>query len=78
MTTLSSLQQIAAVTGALHYVAGSAQALQAIIQDIGRLEASIPSPDTRRQKVEWYWLALLAAVVLLAMSQALMLRQADA
>jgi Ca-activated chloride channel family protein len=77
-STEPSLQQIAAVTGALHYVAGSAQALQAIIQDIGRLEASIPSPDTRRQKVEWYWLALLAAVVLLAMSQALMLRQADA
>ena len=77
-STEPNLQQIAAVTGAQHYVAGSAQALQAIIQDIGRLEATIPRPATRRQKVEWYWLALLGAVVLLAASQALALREADA
>ncbi len=77
-STEPSLLQIAAVTGAQHYVAGSAQALQAIIQDIGRLEATIPRPATRRQQVEWYWLALLGAVVLLAASQALALREADA
>ena len=77
-STEPSLQQIAAVTGAQHYVAGSAQALQTIIQDIGRLEATIPRPATRRQKVEWYWLALLGAVVLLAASQALALREAGA
>ena len=77
-STEPSLQQIAAVTGAQHYVAGSAQALQTIIQDIGRLEATIPRPATRRHKVEWYWLALLGAVVLLAASQALALREAGA
>jgi hypothetical protein len=59
-------------------VAGTAQALQAIIQDIGRLEPSIVRPATRRQITEWYWLALLAAALLLAAAQALSLREANA
>ena len=77
-STEPSLQQIASASGAQHYVAGSAQALQAIIQDIGRLEASIVRPATRRQMSEWYWLALLAAALLLAAAQVLALREADA
>jgi len=76
-STEPSLKQMAETTGARHYVAGSAQALQSIIQDIGRLEPSIARPATRRQIAEWYWLALLAAALLLATAQALSLREAN-
>lgn len=77
-STEPALQQIAATSGAKYYTAGSAQALQNIIQDIGRLEPSIPRPATRRQITEWYWLALLAAALLLAAAQALALREVNA
>lgn len=73
--TEPSLKQIAETTGAKHYVAGSAQALQDIIQDIGRLEPGIARPATRRQITEWYWLALLAAALSLAAAQVLTLRE---
>lgn len=71
----AKLAQIAAQTGGKHYVAGSAEALQAIIGDIGRLEPTIARPATQRQISEWYWLALLAAVVLLIAAQGLVLRE---
>jgi len=77
-STEPGLKQIAEASGAKHYVAGSAQALQTIIQDIGRLEPSIVRPATRRQIAEWYWLALLAAALLLVAAQALTLREANA
>ena len=76
-STEPSLKQIASASGAQHYVAGSAQALQTIIQDIGRLEASIVRPATRRQIEEWYWLALLAAALFLAAAQVLSLREVN-
>ncbi len=76
--TEPSLTQIAVQSGAKHYVAGSTQALQAIIQDIGRLEASIPRPATQRDIGEWYWLALLLAALLLVGAQSLSLRGANA
>jgi Ca-activated chloride channel family protein len=77
-STEPGLKQIAEASGAKYYVAGTAQALQAIIQDIGRLEPSIVRPATRRQITEWYWLALLAAALLLAVAQVLSLREASA
>ena len=77
-STEPSLKQIAASTGAQHYVAGTAQALQSIIQDIGRLEPSIARPATRRQIAEWYWLPLFAAALLLATVQVLSLRESSA
>ena len=76
-STEPSLKQIASVTGAQHYVAGTAQALQTIIQDIGRLEPSVARPATRRQIAEWYWLPLLAAALLLVLVQILSLREAS-
>lgn len=76
--TEPSLAQIAAETGAKHYVAGSAQALQTIIRDIGRLEPTIARPATQRQIDEWYWMALLGAALLLIATQALSLREASA
>ena len=76
-STEPSLQQIAEASGAKHYVAGTTQALQDIIQDIGRLEPSIVRPATRRQISEWYWLALLTAALLLATAQTLALREAN-
>ena len=77
-STEPSLKQIASTTGAQHYVAGTAQALQTIIQDIGRLEPSVTRPATRRQIAEWYWLPLLAAALLLAAVQVLSLRESSA
>jgi Ca-activated chloride channel family protein len=77
-STEPSLAQIAAQTGAKHYVAGSAQALQTIIADIGRLEPTIARPATQRQINEWYWMVLLGAVLFLVGAQALSLREASA
>lgn len=77
-STEPSLAQIAAQTGAKHYVAGSAQALQTIIRDISRLEPTIARPATQRQITEWYWLALVVAVALLLAVQGLALREANA
>ena len=76
-STEPSLTQIAESSGAKHYVAGTATALQDIIADIGRLEPSIARPATRREIQAWYWLALLAAALLLAAVQVLALREAD-
>lgn len=76
--TEPSLAQIAAQTGAKHYVAGSAAALQNIIHDIGRLEPTIARPVTQRQIIEWYWLVLLLAIVLLVAAQGLAWREARA
>lgn len=76
-STEPSLAQIAAQTGAKHYVAGSASALQTIIEDIGRLEPTIERPATQRQISEWYWLALLGAVAFLIAAQGVALREAD-
>jgi len=75
-STEPSLRQVATASGAQHYVAGSAHALQAIIQDIGRLEARIARPATQRQIVEWYWLAVFAAVLLLLIAQWVSMREA--
>lgn len=72
-----TLSQVAAQTGAKHYVAGSASALQTIIADIGRLEPMIERPATQRQISEWYWVALLVAVALLIAAHSLALREAN-
>lgn len=77
-STEPSLAQIAAQSGAKYYVAGSAQALQTIIRDIGRLEPTIARPATQRQIIEWYWLALAVAVALLIAAHGLTLREANA
>jgi Ca-activated chloride channel family protein len=74
-STEPSLKQMAEASGGKYYVAGTAQALEAIIADIGRLEASIVRPATRRQVSEWYWAPLLAAAVLLVLAQLLSLRE---
>lgn len=77
-STEPSLTQMAVQTGAKHYVAGSAKALQTIIADIGRLEPTIARPASKRQIHEWYWIALLGAVLLLIGAQLLSLRGASA
>lgn len=76
-STEPSLRQIATESGAKHYVAGSAHALQEIIQDIGRLEARIARPATQRQIVEWYWLAVLAAVLVLLIAHVFSMRESN-
>lgn len=77
-STEPGLEQIAAQTGAKHYVAGSAKALQTIVRDIGRLEPTIARPAKQRQITEWYWLTLVAAVAFLIAAQGLTLREANA
>lgn len=71
------LLQLALQTGGKHYVAGSASALQSIIADIGRLEPTLPRPATQRQTQEWYWLALLGAVLAMTAAQVFSLREAS-
>ena len=70
-----SLQQIAEATKAKFFVAGDTKALQNIIREIDRLEPSISRPATRRQIVEWYWLALAVGALLLIAAQLLSQRE---
>lgn len=61
------LQQIARGTGGKHYTAGTRQELERIIADIGKLTPSLPRPAQERAITEWYWLPLLAGVIVLAL-----------
>lgn len=70
-----SLKTIAESTGGKYYVAGTTQALEAIITDIGRLEPTVARPATRRQIAEWYWALLAVGAVLLALARVLALRE---
>ena len=70
-----SLKTIAESTGGKYYVAGTTQALETIIRDIGRLEPSVARPATRRQIAEWYWMLLAASAALLVLARVLALRE---
>ncbi len=74
-STDPSLKTIAETTGGKYYVAGNTQALEAIINDIARLEPTVARPATRRQIAEWYWVLLLAGVALLVVARGLALRE---
>ncbi len=56
-------------------MAGTTQALEAIINDIGRLEPTVARPATRRQIAEWYWVLLAAGAALLVLARGLALRE---
>lgn len=70
-----NLRSIAETTGGKYYVAGNTQALEAIINDIGRLEPSVARPATRRQIAEWYWILLAIGAALLVLARGLALRE---
>ncbi|OFZ97905.1 MAG: hypothetical protein A2Z44_02185, partial [Betaproteobacteria bacterium RBG_19FT_COMBO_58_11] len=70
-----NLKTIAETTGGKYYVAGTTQALEAIINDIGRLEPTVARPATRRQIAEWYWALLAAGAALLVLARGLALRE---
>ena len=74
-STDPSLKTIAETTGGKYYVAGTTQALEAIIADIGRLEPTVARPATRRQIAEWYWALLAAGAALLIFARGLALRE---
>ena len=74
-STDPSLKTIAETTGGKYYVAGTTQALEAIINDIGRLEPTVARPATRRQIAEWYWALLAAGAALLIFARGLALRE---
>ncbi|MEK7738358.1 MAG: VWA domain-containing protein [Pseudomonadota bacterium] len=74
-STDPSLKAIAETTGGKYYVAGTTQALEAIINDIGHLEPTVARPATRRQIVEWYWALLAAGAALLVLARGLALRE---
>ena len=69
------LPQIAALTGGRFYRADNSGALQAVVEDIGKLEKTITRPSTRRAVEEWYWLALLLAAVLFSAARLLQIRR---
>ena len=74
-STDPNLKTIAESTGGKYYVAGTTQALEAIINDIGRLEPTVARPATRRQIAEWYWALLAAGAALLVLARVLALRE---
>jgi len=74
-STDPTLKTIAETTGGKYYVAGTTQALEAIINDIGRLEPTVARPATRRQIVEWYWVLLATGATLLASAHVLAWRE---
>ncbi len=59
------LEAMAIATGGKHYRAGTATALRQVIDDIGRLEPSLPRAAGARAVVEWYWLCVLVSALLL-------------
>jgi Ca-activated chloride channel family protein len=69
------LKTIAETTGGKYYAAGTTQALEAIIADIGRLEPTVARPATRRQIAELYWALLAAGAALLVLARGLALRE---
>lgn len=74
-STDPNLKAIAETTGGKYYVAGTSQALEAIIKDIGRLEPTVAGPATRRQIAEWYWALLAIGAALLVLARVLALRE---
>ena len=73
--TEPDMQQIASLTGGRYYRADNSSALQAVVEDIGKLEQTITRPSTRRTVEEWYWLALFLAAGLLSASRLLQIRR---
>lgn len=70
------LAQIATATGARHYSASSAGALDDVIKDIGRLER-VPVPASRvRETRVLYWIPLALALLLLIVSRVAEMRRA--
>jgi Uncharacterized protein containing a von Willebrand factor type A (vWA) domain len=69
------LAQIAAFTGGRAYQAGSRQALQQVIDDIGRREKTVARPARRRAVQEWYLLPLLCAATLFSLSRLYRIRR---
>ena len=74
-STDPNLKAIAETTGGKYYVAGTSQALEAIVKDIGRLEPTVARPATRRQIAEWYWALLATGAALLVFARVLALRE---
>lgn len=72
------LQQIASLTGGKYYRADSSGSLQAVVEDIGRLEQTIIRPATRRKVVEWYDVLLLLAAGLLTVGRIVQIRKVAA
>jgi len=69
------MKQIASLTGGRYYRADSSTALQAVVEDIGKLEQTITRPSSRRRVEEWYWLALLLAACLFSAARLLQIRR---
>lgn len=72
------LQQIASLTGGKYYRSDSSGSLQAVVEDIGRLEQTIIRPATRRRVVEWYDVLLLLAAGLLTLERIVQIRKVAA
>lgn len=69
------MRQIASLTGGRYYHADNSSALQAVVEDIGKLEQTITRPSSRRRVEEWYWAALLLAACLLSAARVLQIRR---
>lgn len=72
------MQQIAALTGGKYYRADSSGSLQAVVEDIGKLEQTITRPATRRRVVEWYGELLLLAASILTLARIMQIRKVAA
>ncbi len=74
-TTQPGMQQIAALSGGRYYRADSSGSLQAVVDDIGKLEQTITRPSTRRRVEEWYGAILLLAACLFSAARLLQIRR---
>jgi Ca-activated chloride channel family protein len=73
--TEPSLREMAALTGGKYYVAGSGDALQSVINDIGQLEKTVSRPASHRVVEELYLWPLLLAAALLVLARVLQIRR---
>jgi len=61
------LEDLARLTGGRYYKVASTADAEAMIQDIGALEATLSPPPKHREMREWYWLPLALAAAALAL-----------
>jgi Ca-activated chloride channel family protein len=72
------LADLARLTGGRHYLVKSTADAEAMIRDIGALEATLSQPPRHREMREWYWLPLVLAAACLGVARLWAIRRQGA
>jgi Ca-activated chloride channel family protein len=72
------LEDLAHLSGGRHYLVRGTTDVEAMIRDIGTLEATLSQPPSHRQVREWYWLPLALAAACLGLARLWAIRRQGA